>query len=182
VRVGEKTLMNRQPLCLALALAACVALPPLAGCKKDVPTAAGADGSTTAPSGVVSVTITPPGASSVARLPNTTLNKFFPKDGDDGYTRIFSANGDGLAEAKLEKGGKEVAGLYILDATRMAFARAKFAESKEQLDGLPVLEGVAQSSVLVKDRYLVRVSSMTLDHTARKAILAKFDLKGLGGT
>jgi hypothetical protein len=172
--------MNRRTDSLSLALLACVALPALAGCKKDVPTAAGADASTAAPSGAVSGAVAPP-AASAPRVAGEVLKKFFPKDGDDGYTRTFAANGEGLAEAKLEKGGKEVAGLYILDATRMAFARAKFADSKEQLDGLPVVEGVAQSSVLVKDRYLVRVSSLTLDHTARKAILAKFDLKGLGG-
>jgi hypothetical protein len=169
--------MNRRTVSLSLVLMACVALPALAGCKKDVPTAAGADASTTGADGGTLA----PAAASAARISGEALKKFFPKDGDDGYTRTFAANAEGLAQAKLEKEGKEVAGLYILDATRMAFARAKFAESKEQLEGLPVVEGVAQSSVLVKDRYLVRVSSMTLNHAARKAILAKFDLKGLGG-
>ena len=40
--------------------------------------------------------------------------------------------------------------------------------------------GNNQTSVLVKDRFQVKVSSPTLDHEARKAILMTFDLKGLG--
>ena len=40
--------------------------------------------------------------------------------------------------------------------------------------------GKNQSTVLVKNRFQIKVSSQTLDHEARKAILATFDLKGLG--
>ena len=54
------------------------------------------------------------------------------------------------------------------------------------LDGLEVCRRVVlkldgdQTGALVNDRFLVKVSSKTLDHDARKAILATVDLKGLG--
>jgi hypothetical protein len=113
--------------------------------------------------------------------PAGTLNKFFPKDGEGGYKRVFAADKEGYAEAKLQKDGKEVAVLSISDAERLASAKAKFEGATEKLEGFPLMTvGKNQSTVLVKNRYQVKVSSQTLEHEARKAILATFDLKGLG--
>lgn len=144
-------------------------------CSKDDPKStrwddAGAAAPTAAPS------------SSVPALPTGSFNKFFPKDGDGGYARVFSADKEGYAEAKLQKDGKEVAQLSISDAERTG-AKGKFEGATEKLEGFPMMTvGKNQTTVLVKDRFQVKVSSPTLDHEARKAILATFDLKGLGST
>ena len=39
--------------------------------------------------------------------------------------------------------------------------------------------GKNKTMILVKDRYQVSASSTTLDHEARKALLSKFDLRGI---
>lgn len=117
----------------------------------------------------------------VALSPAGTLNKFFPKDGEGGYKRVFTADKEGYAEAKLQKDGKEVAVVSISDAERLAYAKAKFESATDKLEGFPLMTvGKNQSTVLVKNRFQVKVSSPTLEHEARKAILSTFDLKGLG--
>lgn len=108
-----------------------------------------------------------------------TLNKYFPADGANGYKRIFAADKTGYAEAKLQKDGKDVATISINDGVK-PFAKAKFDESTEKLEGFPLMKmGDNQSAVLVKDRYQVKVTSTTLDHEGRKGILSSFDLKGM---
>jgi len=110
------------------------------------------------------------------------LNAAFPADGVDGYKRVFTQEKDGFAEAKLQKDGKDVATLSIADTNANAdpAAKGKFADAKEKLGEWPMTTvGKNQTTVLVKDRYQVKVSSQTLDHDARKKILEKFDLKRL---
>lgn len=119
-------------------------------------------------------------ASSVPKLPTGTFNKFFPKDGEGGYSRVFTADKEGFAEAKLQKDGKDAATISIADADQNPDAKSKFAAATEKLQGYPVTTlGKNQTSVLVKDRFQVKCSSQTLDHEARKAIIGTFDLKGL---
>jgi hypothetical protein len=162
---------------LVAALLACAAL--TSGCKKDEPKstrwedAAAAIAQPAATDGDA--------AAAVPLSPAGTLNKFFPKDGEGGYKRIFAADKEGYAEAKLQKDGKEVAVLSISDAERLPAAKSKFDGATEKLEGFPLMTvGKNQSTVLVKNRFQVKVSSQTLEHDARKAILATFDLKGLG--
>ena len=108
------------------------------------------------------------------------FNKSFPKDGQGGYARVFAPDKEGYAEAKLLKDGEEVAVVSIADSERLAYTRAKYGSATERIDDFPVLQsGTNQSSVLVKDRYVVKVVSATLDHEARKTILGTFDLKSL---
>ena len=119
-------------------------------------------------------------ASSVPKLPTGTFNKFFPKDGEGGYSRVFTADKEGFAEAKLQKDGKDVATVSVADADQNPEAKAKFAGATEKVGGFPAMTvGKNQTTVLVKDRFQVKCSSQTLDHEARKAIIEKFDLKGL---
>jgi hypothetical protein len=119
-------------------------------------------------------------ASSAPKLPTGTLNKYFPKDGEGGYSRVFTADKEGYAEAKLQKDGKDVATISIADADQNPDAKSKFASATEKLSGFPVMTvGKNQTSVLVKDRFQVKCSSPTLDHEARKGIIGSFDLKGL---
>jgi hypothetical protein len=122
----------------------------------------------------------PAATPAVAAIPAGTFNKFFPKDGEGGFKRVFAADKEGFAEAKLQKDGTEVAVLSISDAEKLAYAKAKFESAPDKLDGYPLMTvGNNQTTVLVKERYQVKVSSKTLDHEARKVILATFDLKGL---
>jgi hypothetical protein len=110
----------------------------------------------------------------------SNFNAAFPPDGVDGHKRVFTQEKDGFAEAKLQKDGKDVATLSISDTNANADAKGKFAEAKEKLGEWPMLTvGKNQTTVLVKDRYQVKVSSPTLDHDARKKLLEKFDLKRL---
>lgn len=107
------------------------------------------------------------------------LNKFFPGD-VDGHKRVFTQEKSGFAEAKLTKDGKEVAMLSISDTAANADAVAKFKAATDKVSGFPLITvGKNQSSVLVKDRWQVKVSSQSLDEKARKDWLGKFDLSGL---
>lgn len=114
--------------------------------------------------------------------PGSAFNKFFPADNTDGMSRVYTAEKAGYAEAKMKKDGKDVATLSISDTHNDADAKTKFAAAHEKVKGYPLVTvGKNQSAVLVKDRYQVKVSSMTLDADARKGLLEHFDLSGLAG-
>lgn len=162
---------------LALALALCASAGSSA-CKKDEPKS---DRWNDAAAAIATAPPAAADAAAAAAMPTGSFNKFFPKDGGGGFKRVFTADKEGYAEAKLQKDGKDVATLSVSDADKQPYARAKFDGVTEKVEGFPVMKvGNNQSSVLVKDRFQVKVSSPTLDHDARKAILATFDLKGLG--
>lgn len=167
-------------LALGVALAAALATG-CNGCKKDEPKSTRWDDAATA---VTTVSVSPSGSAAVPPILAGVLPRYFPKDENlAGYKRIHSADKEGYAEAKLQKDGKEVAILSIADAEKLAYAKAKFDSATEKLDGYPLMTvGNNQTSVLVKGRFQVKVSSQTLDNDARKGILSKFDLKGLEGT
>lgn len=150
------------------------ALAALAGCSRDTPKSTRWDEAGAAAASAPATT------SSAPVLDTGSLDRFFPKDGEGGFGRTFSADKPGYAEAKLTKEGKDVGQLSISDAEHVAGAKEKFAAATEKLDGFPLVQvGKNQSSVLVKDRFQVKVSSATLDHAARQGILSHFDLKGL---
>jgi hypothetical protein len=165
---------TRTILLAALALSSTLAL---ACSKKDPPA------STQAPDAaptVITVSLAPPDAGADSGAPTGPLKNYFPQDGTGGYKRVHRAAREGYAEAGLEKDGKEVATLSISDAERMTYVKAKFENSTEKLEGFPLMTvGKDLSTILVKDRFQVKVLSKTLDPEARKAILASFDLKGL---
>ena len=108
------------------------------------------------------------------------LNAFFPADGTDGYSRVFTQEKEGFVEAKLKKDGQEVATLAISDASSDEAAKGKFAGATDKVGAHPLVTvGKNQSAALVNGRFQIKVSSQTLDADARKALLAKFDLGGL---
>ncbi|OCR02283.1 hypothetical protein BCD67_19985 [Oscillatoriales cyanobacterium USR001] len=110
-----------------------------------------------------------------------SLNKFFPAAGG-GYDRTFTQEKAGFAEAKLKKGGKEVATLSINDVAGNPTAADKFKASTEQIGGYPAVEqGKGTTAVLVGNRYQVKVKSSDTSFSAgdRKAWLEKFNLSGL---
>ncbi len=109
------------------------------------------------------------------------FNKFFPK-GQDGYERVYTQEKKGFAEAKLKKDGKELAMLAVTDTKSLPAAAAKFANAKASIAGYPSVDmGTTQTSVLVSDRYQVKVISKapTFDKEDRTAWIKKFDLAGL---
>ncbi len=110
------------------------------------------------------------------------FNKFFPK-GDAGYARVFSQEKKGFAEAKLNKGGKNVAVLSISDTISLPAAAKKYEKSTTKIASYPLLDEAPLKStgVLVNNRYQVKVASRDPSFTAadRKAWLQKFNLDGL---
>ena len=110
------------------------------------------------------------------------FNKFFPQ-GDAGYARVFSQEKKGFAEAKLNKGGKNVAVMSISDTSSLPAAAKKYEKSTSKLDNYPLLDEAALKStgVLVNNRYQVKVASRDPSFTAtdRQAWLQKFNLNGL---
>jgi hypothetical protein len=92
---------------------------------------------------------------------------------------VFTAEKPGYVEAKLTtRDGGDLAMLSISEAA--ADALAKFASASDAVSGFPLVTlGNNQSSVLVANKYQVKVSSKQLAAPDRKALLATFDLKGL---
>lgn len=114
------------------------------------------------------------------KVEGSKLNAFFPADGTDGYSRVFTQEKEGFVEAKLKKDGQEAATLSISDASSDEAAKAKFAGASDKVGDHPLVTvGKNQSAVLVNGKLQIKVSSQTLDADARKALLAKFDLGGL---
>jgi hypothetical protein len=118
-------------------------------------------------------------APSVAKTDGSKLNAFFPKDGEGGYSRVFTQEKTGFVEAQLKKDGALIATLAISDTTGDEAAKKKFDGASDKVGAAPLVTvGKNQSAALV-GRYQVKVSSPTLDPAARKAILETFDLRGL---
>jgi len=117
-------------------------------------------------------------SASTPRTETGALNASFPKDGALGYKRVFTADKEGFAEAKLQKDGTDVATLAIAQADDAA--KGKFKSATDKVKGFPLVTvGKNQSAVLVGDKFQAKVSSTTLDDAARRAILEAFDLEGL---
>lgn len=109
------------------------------------------------------------------------LNKYFPASGS-GFDRVFAQEKSGFAEAKLNKGGKNVAVLSINDLAANPSAGDKFKSSTKKISGYPaVSQGANITAVLVANRYQVKVQSRDPSFTAsdREAWLSKFNLGGL---
>ena len=108
-----------------------------------------------------------------------TLNKFFPSDPVEGKKRVFTDEKDGFVQAKLGD-GKDAVTLSVNDFNGKPDEIAKFDKSTEKLGEYPLLEPTKkQTSVLVGKRYQVKVSGDAIASEERKALLQKFDLKGL---
>src|SRR5262245_35685480 len=71
-------------------------------------------------------------AGSAPKVEGGKLNAFFPPDGTDGYSRVFTQEKDGFVEAKLKKDGQDAATLSISDASSDDAVKSKFASSTEK--------------------------------------------------
>ncbi len=108
------------------------------------------------------------------------FNKFFPKP-TDGFERVYTQEKKGFAEAKLKKGGKDVAMLSISDTSSLPAAAAKYENSTEKIGGYPAMTmGNTQTGILV-GKYQVKVLSRDpgFGKTDRESWISRFDLKGL---
>ena len=111
------------------------------------------------------------------------FNALFPKSHGD-FEVVYTQEKVGFAEAALKEKGKDVATLAIFDTVSNPEAAAKYAESKEKLEGYPLMAvGSNGSTILVGDRFQVQVRSKTDDFTEadRKEWLGMFDLEALAG-
>lgn len=109
------------------------------------------------------------------------FNRYFP-DGNSEYQRIYSQEKKGFAEAKLKKGGDEIAILSISDTVNNSSAASKFQDSTDKISGYPaVAQGKTSTAILVGDRYQVKIRSKDSSFAAgdREKWLGKFDLRGL---
>jgi hypothetical protein len=101
------------------------------------------------------------GATAVVResAKGGSFNRFFPAE-QDGYTRVYTQEKKGFAEAKLKKEGKEVAVMAISDTLNTPTARDKFTSSTSRIAGYPAVEqGKTGTALLVADRFQVKVLS-----------------------
>ncbi|MDZ8184359.1 MAG: hypothetical protein RMX96_05775 [Nostoc sp. ChiSLP02] len=108
------------------------------------------------------------------------FNKFFPA-ASDGYQRVFTQEKKGFAEAKLKKGGKDIALLSVSDTTSTPAAAAKFSKSTKKIGGYPAVEiGSTQTAILV-GKYQVKILSRDKSFTAsdRADWIEKFNLNGI---
>ncbi|MEM1366689.1 MAG: hypothetical protein AAGG02_01485 [Cyanobacteria bacterium P01_H01_bin.15] len=109
------------------------------------------------------------------------FNRFFPTtDGD--YSRVYTQEKQGFAEAKLKQEDMDIAMLSISDTLSNPAARDKFTASKKTIAGFPAVnQGSTGTAILVRDRYQVKVLSRSETFTSenRESWLIKFDLDGL---
>lgn len=111
----------------------------------------------------------------------SSFNRFFPQS-SNGYERVYTQEKKGFAEAKLKKGGKEVAVLSIADTLNAPNAVSKFKQSTKVISGYPAVnQGKTGTAILVGDRFQVKVFSRDNSFTEedRQAWLSRFDLRGL---
>ena len=114
----------------------------------------------------------------------SNFNRFFPAT-QAGFERVYTQEKKGFAEAKLKKGGKDVAVLSISDTQGtigVANPSAKFQNSSLKIGGYPaVTQGKNSTALLVGDRYQVKISSRdaTFTESDRQAWLKKFNLRGI---
>jgi len=108
------------------------------------------------------------------------FNKYFPKAGD-GYDRVYTQEKKGFAEAKLKKGGKDVAMLSISDTSSTPSAAAKFSKSTKKIGGYPAVEQGSTATAVLVGKYQVKVLSRAASFTAsdRADWLSKFNLDGI---
>ncbi len=107
------------------------------------------------------------------------LNRFFPEKLADAE-RTFTTEKDGFVEAKYRKEGADLLTLTIGDISDNADSKTKFTKSTEKVGDHPLATfGKKQTMALVKDRYQVKITSDSLSHDERKALLEKLDLAGV---
>ena len=110
-----------------------------------------------------------------------SFNKFFPKSEGE-FEVVFTQEKEGFAQAKLKKGGNEVATLTVSDAIKNADAITDYASSTKKIGEFPaVAKGALGTAILLNNRFQVQVRSKdkTFADTDREMWLQKFNLSGI---
>lgn len=114
------------------------------------------------------------------------LSKYLPPDGVDGYSRTKVVGSPDHLTCTLIKDGDEVARIELSDYSENSSIymnsslQEKLQMSDEKVAGHPWVNWTGHESVLlVNKKYGISVDSPKLDMAAQKALMAKFDLKGL---
>jgi hypothetical protein len=111
----------------------------------------------------------------------SALNAAFPDDGAQGYTRTFTQEKEGFAEAKFVKEADEIV-VTISDTANNPSARKKFSGASDTIQGHPAMkQGNNGTAVLVDDRFQIKATSKTVDEAGRKALLEQAKMSSLSG-
>jgi hypothetical protein len=124
------------------------------------------------------VETTPPPPPPVEVVDGSSFNKFFPKSEGE-FEVVFTQEKDGFAQAKLKKGGNELATLTVSDVVKNADAITDYASSTKKIANYPaVAKGSLGTAVLVENRFQVQVRSKdkAFSEADREQWLQKFDL------
>ena len=114
------------------------------------------------------------------QVEGATFNALFPADQTEGYTRTFTQEKAGYAEAVYAHDDGQEIKIAIADVIDQIDTRKKYAEATEEIGAYPMMtRGKNSSMVLVEDRYQIKISSKEVDAVGRRAWLEKVDLKGL---
>ncbi len=116
-------------------------------------------------------------------LPGSSFNRFFPT-ASDGFDVTYTQEKAGFAEARLSRGGTDVALMSVSDTAGNPAARTKYETATMEIGGFPAVNvGSNGLAVLVADRFQVQVRStdpsFTLDDAQRW--LERFNLNGIAG-
>lgn len=108
----------------------------------------------------------------------SSFNKFFPKSEGE-FEVVFTQEKDGFAQAKLKKGGNELATLTVSDVVKNSDATTDYATATKKIANYPaVAKGSLGTAVLVENRFQVQVRSKdkAFSEADRETWLQKFDL------
>lgn len=119
-------------------------------------------------------------ATSEAALAGEVFNKYFPAE-EDGVDLTFQQEKEGFVQASLRRNGELLGTLSISDTRNNPTARDKYQDSADSVAGFPASVQGNATSILVGDRFQVRLQSEgeALTASDRAAWLQKFDLPGL---
>ncbi len=112
-----------------------------------------------------------------------SFNQFFPKTEGE-FEVVFTQEKEGFAQAKLKKGGSEVATLTVSDVVKNADAVTDYASSTKKIATFPaVAKGSMGTALLLNNRFQVQVRSKdkAFAEADREMWLQKFNLTGLAG-
>jgi hypothetical protein len=114
-------------------------------------------------------------------LPGGVFNKFFPADEGD-FEVVYTQEKNGFSQAKLSRGGQDVAILSVFDTVNNPATLEKFQNSGQTIAGYPAISsGNLGTAILIADQFQVQVRSTddSFGQPDREEWLSKFNLHGL---
>jgi hypothetical protein len=109
----------------------------------------------------------------------SALNGVFLADEYDGLKRVFITEKEGFSQADYNKGDETTFTISVTDLKDKPDLRTKYADVTDKVAAHPYMARGKGSMVLVDGRFQVKLTSKTLDETARRAHLEKIDFSKL---